>query len=148
MEKPAAQGFHRLLKLGEGEKLGEQLEHQGTVGQFSPDSGQSRRGDSPVIGAGTYADNRSCAVSATGWGEFFIRVGVARMICARIDMKDEGTQEAADAVIAEVGDLGGDGGVIVVDPDGNALFAMNTSGMYRARATSGGVNEVAIYADE
>jgi len=129
------------------------LDSQGNMAAGTSTGGMTgkrwgRIGDAPIIGAGTYADNRSCAVSATGWGEFFIRVGVARIICARIDMKDEGTQEAADAVIAEVGDLGGDGGVIVVDPDGNALFAMNTSGMYRARATSGGVNEVAIYADE
>ena len=129
------------------------LDSQGNMAAGTSTGGMTgkrwgRVGDAPIIGAGTYADNRSCAVSATGWGEFFIRVGVARMICARIDMKGEGKQEAADAVIAEVGDLGGDGGVIVVDPDGNALFAMNTSGMYRARATSGGVNEVAIYADE
>jgi beta-aspartyl-peptidase (threonine type) len=129
------------------------LDSQGNMAAGTSTGGMTgkrwgRVGDAPIIGAGTYADNRSCAVSATGWGEFFIRVGVARMICARIDIKGEGTQEAADAVIAEVGDLGGDGGVIVVDPDGNALFAMNTSGMYRARATSGGVNEVAIYADE
>ena len=107
-----------------------------------------RIGDAPVIGAGTYADNAACAVSATGWGEYFIRVGVARTICLRMQMKGEDAQAASDAVIAEVGELGGDGGVIVVAPNGDAVFSMNTSGMYRGRATSRGANEVAIYADE
>ncbi len=108
----------------------------------------NRIGDSPVIGAGTYADNRSCAVSATGWGEFFIRAGVARTICSRMQMLGEDAQTAADAVIAEVGDMGGDGGVIVVSKDGEAVFSFNTTGMYRGRATSAGVDEVAIYGDE
>ena len=107
-----------------------------------------RIGDAPVIGAGTYADNRSCAVSATGWGEYFIRVGVARTICLRMQMQGMDAQAAADATIAEVGELGGDGGVIVVSPRGEAVFSMNTSGMYRGRATSSGTTETAIYADE
>ena len=127
-----------------------------------------RIGDSPVIGAGTYADDRACAVSATGSGEYFIRVGVAHEICTRLrmagemalDLGDGGkgetqvaltdkiVQRVADAVIAEVGELGGDGGVIVVSKDGAAVFSMNTPGMYRGRATSEGVNEVAIFADE
>lgn len=107
-----------------------------------------RIGDAPIIGAGTYADNASCAVSATGWGEYFIRVGVARTICLRMQMKGEDAQTAADAVIAEVGALGGDGGVIVVAPNGDAAFSMNSAGMYRGRATSSGANEVAIYSDE
>src|SRR3546814_6465384 len=68
-----------------------------------------RIGDSPVIGAGTYAGNRSCAVSATGEGEYFIRVGVARQICNRVQMAGEDVQTAADAVIGEVGALGGEG---------------------------------------
>ncbi len=107
-----------------------------------------RIGDAPVIGAGTYADNRSCAVSATGWGEYFIRVGVAHEICARLRLDGEGAQSIADAVMAEVAELGGDGGVILVTPKGDALFSFNTSGMYRGRATSEGVNEVAIFAGE
>ncbi|MBX7494993.1 isoaspartyl peptidase/L-asparaginase [Qipengyuania sp. 6B39] len=123
-----------------------------------------RIGDAPIIGAGTYADNRACAVSATGWGEFFIRVGVAKEICTRltfrsllrggepfeegVELTDAESQAEVDAVIADVGELGGDGGVIVVTPEGHALFSMNTSGMYRGRKTSEGLNEVAIYADE
>lgn len=107
-----------------------------------------RVGDAPIIGAGTYAENGACAVSATGWGEYFIRVGVARTICARISMKGESAQAAADATLADVKNLGGDGGVIVIGANGDAVFGIEASGMYRGRATSAGVNEVAIYKDE
>lgn len=125
-----------------------------------------RIGDAPVIGAGTYADNRACAVSATGWGEYFIRVGVAAEICSRIRMlrsqqsfvsggeqrewleRQNYAQGIADAVMQEVKELGGDGGVIVVTPEGQALYSFNTTGMYRGRASSDGVNEVAIFGEE
>ncbi len=107
-----------------------------------------RVGDSPLIGAGTYADDRACAVSATGAGEYFIRVGVAHEICARMRMGGDSAQAAADAVMAEVAELGGSGGVIVAAPDGSAVFSFNTPGMYRARASSAGLHEVAIYGDE
>jgi beta-aspartyl-peptidase (threonine type) len=106
-----------------------------------------RIGDAPMIGAGTYADDRACAVSATGAGEYFIRAGVAHEICARMRIGGEGPQTAADAVLAEVKTLGGDGGVIVVTPSGDAVFSFNTTGMYRGRANSGGMNEVAIFSD-
>ncbi|MEL7708758.1 isoaspartyl peptidase/L-asparaginase [Citromicrobium bathyomarinum] len=138
-----------------------------------------RIGDAPVIGAGTYADNRSCAVSATGAGEYFIRVGVAQEICTRLrlawnDLVEEAEEsvprdelgfpeyavhaselwldeddvrQVADEVLAEVKDLGGDGGVIVVSPFGPAVFSFNTPGMYRARETSKGVKEVAIFGE-
>lgn len=105
-----------------------------------------RIGDSPVIGAGNYADDRACAVSATGSGEFFIRAGVAHEICARMRLLGESAQTAADTVIAEVGELGGNGGVIVVAPDGSRpVFSFNTPGMYRGRADSKGLREVAIF---
>lgn len=107
-----------------------------------------RVGDAPIIGAGTYAENGVCAVSATGWGEYFIRVAVARTICARMAMKGESAQAAADATLADVAKLGGDGGVIVVGADGAAVFGIEAGGMYRGRATSDGLNEVAIYKDE
>lgn len=138
-----------------------------------------RIGDAPVIGAGTYADNRSCAVSATGAGEYFIRVGVAQEICTRLRIAwDDLLTEAeasvprdelgfpeyvihaselwleageikavADEVMAEVKELGGDGGVIVVSPFGPAVFSFNTPGMYRGRVTSAGVREVAIFGE-
>ena len=106
-----------------------------------------RIGDSPVIGAGTYADNRSCAVSATGSGEYFIRAVVAKTICDLILLSGMGPMEAADNVMAEVAELGGDGGVIVVGAQGETAFSFNTSGMYRGRADSTGLNEIAIFAD-
>ena len=106
-----------------------------------------RIGDSPLIGAGTYADDRACAVSATGAGEFFIRTSAAHEIGARMRMVGETAQTAADAVIAEIGVLGGNGGVIVVAPDGSTAFAFNTPGMYRARADSAGLREAAIFAE-
>jgi len=107
-----------------------------------------RIGDSPLIGAGTFADDRACAVSATGAGEFFIRVGVAAEICARMRLGGMTLQAAADAVMADVKMLGGSGGVIVVAPNGENGFSFNTPGMYRGRSTSAGIREVAIYGDE
>ena len=105
-----------------------------------------RIGDSPLIGAGTYADDRAAAVSATGAGEYFIRAAVAHEICARI-RHGESARAAADAVIADVGALGGSGGVIVVTPAGEAAWAFNTPGMYRGIAGPEG-RRVALYGDE
>lgn len=108
-----------------------------------------RVGDSPVIGAGTYAQDGVCAVSATGSGEYFIRAAVARTICARVELKGEGVQAAADAVVQkELTALGGDGGVIVAGPKGEVVWSFNTPGMYRARQVAGGAPQIAIYADE
>jgi len=108
----------------------------------------NRIGDSPIIGAGTYADNRACAISATGSGEYFIRLGVAHEICARIRFEGEDVQTAADHVIAELGELGGTGGVIVAAPDGSAAWSYNTEGMYRGTISEDGTKMVAIYGDE
>jgi len=159
------------------------LDQQGNLAAGTSTGGMTgkrwgRVGDAPMIGAGTYADNRACAVSATGWGEYFIRVGVAHEICARLRveraiaglltdarmppassdaMRDDVApgavvspvaQMIADDVMADVAKLGGDGGVILVTPEGHALFSFNTTGMYRGRATSEGVNEVAIFGGE
>ena len=107
-----------------------------------------RIGDSPIIGAGTYADDRACAVSATGAGEFFIREGVAHEICARVRFKREKIVQAADIVMADVKALGGDGGVIVMGPNGEGGWSFNTPGMYRGRISSSKPAEVAIYGDE
>ena len=106
-----------------------------------------RIGDCPVIGGGTYADDRAGAVSATGAGEFFIRAAVAHEICARIRMRGESPQAAADAVMAEVAELGGAGGVILVTPGGEGVYSFTTAGMYRGEASPAG-RSVAIYADE
>lgn len=107
-----------------------------------------RVGDSPLIGAGTYADDRSCAVSATGAGEFFIREGVGHEIGARVRFLGESLQAAADAVLAETRVLGGTGGVIVTGPSGEITWSFTTPGMYRGRASAGGEPLVAIFGDE
>jgi beta-aspartyl-peptidase (threonine type) len=108
-----------------------------------------RVGDSPIIGAGTYADNRSCAVSATGHGEFFIRATVARDVCARVQFTGVSLAEATRQVIKEqLTAMGGDGGVIAVDPQGNLALTFNTSGMYRASIDAEGRLYVAIFGDE
>jgi beta-aspartyl-peptidase (threonine type) len=107
----------------------------------------ARIGDSPLIGCGTYADDRAAAVSATGSGEYFIRAAVAHEICARMRMLGESVQQAADAAIADVGRLGGTGGVIVVTPSGEAGWAFNAAGMYRGMASAEG-RRTAIYGDE
>lgn len=107
-----------------------------------------RIGDSPLIGAGTWADDRSVAISATGSGEDFIRVGAAFEIGARIRLLGEAPAVAAAAVIAELRRLDGDGGVIFVGHDGNCGWSFNTPSMLRAAVSAGGRATIAIYADE
>ncbi len=106
-----------------------------------------RIGDSPVIGAGTYADDRAGAVSATGSGEYFIRAGVGHEICARVRLGGEDIVDAAKAVMAEVTALGGTGGVIVVSPDGRAGWHFTTPGMFRARVSAAAPPVIAMFAD-
>ena len=107
-----------------------------------------RIGDSPIIGAGTYAIDGDCAVSATGTGEYFIRQSAARQVCDRVAWRKESIGEAARDTIAEVGEIGGDGGMIAMDGAGHVAFAMNTDGMYRGTVSSGKAARTAIYADE
>jgi beta-aspartyl-peptidase (threonine type) len=107
-----------------------------------------RVGDSPVIGAGTWADDRACAVSATGSGEYFLRVGAGHEIAARVRIAGEGIDAAARAVLAEIAAMGGTGGVIVAAPDGGLAWSFTTPGMYRARASAAGERVIAIYGDE
>ncbi len=104
-----------------------------------------RIGDTPVIGAGTYADNRAGAVSATGSGEYFIRANVAHEICARVRLGGEDMLTAARAAMADVAALGGSGGVIVVSADGKAGWHFTTPGMFRGRVSSNCEAEVGIY---
>ena len=106
-----------------------------------------RIGDTPIIGAGCYADNRGCAVACTGAGEYFIRLAVAHEICARLRLAGGSAQAAADAVIADVAALGGTGGVIVATPAGEGGYSFNTPGMYRGEASPAG-RSVALYGDE
>lgn len=108
-----------------------------------------RVGDSPIIGAGTYADNRSCAVSATGHGEYFIRATVARDICARMQFQGVSLQQAADAVVMDqLVKMGGTGGIISIDNKGNLALVFNTEGMYRASVDTAGEIQVSIYKDD
>ncbi|MGI9540959.1 MAG: isoaspartyl peptidase/L-asparaginase family protein [Flavobacteriaceae bacterium] len=108
----------------------------------------NRIGDAPIIGAGTYANNATCAISATGWGEFFIRSVVAHDISALMEYKGLSIQEAAHTVIHDkVGVLGGDGGVVGIDSKGNVAMEMNTPGMYRAHMDAEGKLNVKIYKD-
>ena len=107
-----------------------------------------RIGDSPVIGAGTYADNESCAVSATGHGEYFIRYNVAADICARMKYQGLTLNDAANTVVNDVlVKAGGDGGVIAIDAKGNVAMPFNSAGMYRASIDINGEVKVAIYKD-
>lgn len=155
----------QLEKLKAGNLSAADIDHKyGTVGAVALDAkgnvaaGTStggltgkrwgRIGDSPIIGAGTYADNRACGVSATGDGEYFIRLGVAHEICARMRIAGESPQQAADHVIKEIGLLGGEGGVIVAAPSGDAAFSFNSEGMYRGMAKANGTKIISIYRDE
>ncbi len=107
-----------------------------------------RIGDAPIIGAGTYANNNTCAVSSTGWGEFFIRAMVAHDISALMEYKGLSLAEAARIVIHEkVGGLGGDGGIVAVDKNGNMVMEFNTAGMYRAAMNDKGELDIKIYKD-
>lgn len=140
------------------------LRHFGTVGAVARDSqgrlaaGTStggmtdkrygRVGDSPVIGAGTYA-NASCAVSGTGWGEYYLRVSAARDICMRMDREGQSASKAGDAVIIdEIPAMGGDGGAIVLGRDGEVALPFNTQGMFRGWIGADGVPHVAIYRED
>ncbi len=145
--------FRQLLKVQEKGEHALLLDHDGdhrfgTVGAVVLDAkgdlaaGTStggltnkawgRIGDSPIIGAGTYASNRSCAVSGTGQGEYFMRLTIARDICALVEYRGLSLQEAADEMVQRrLKELGGGGGVIALGRDGTIVFSFNTEGMYR-----------------
>ena len=108
-----------------------------------------RIGDSPVIGAGTWADDRTCAISATGWGEYFIRTAVAHDIHGRMLHGSADLQTAADATIQEeMGALGGDGGIVGIDAKGQPVFSMNTTGMFRGALQAGGQPWTGLFATD
>jgi beta-aspartyl-peptidase (threonine type) len=106
----------------------------------------NRIGDSPIIGAGTYADNRSCAVSATGHGEVFIRAAVAHDICSRMRFGGRTLREAVrEVVLEELPALRGEGGVIAIDAQGEIAVEFNSEGMFRASRRAGEEARIAIY---
>ena len=129
------------------------LDAQGRLAAATSTGGMTNKrwgriGDAPVIGAGTYADAR-CAVSATGWGEFYIRTVAARSICARVAWKKESVAAAAQAVVMDdVPALGGDGGVIALDAHGNFAMPFNTEGMFRGWIDRDGKAHVAMLKGE
>jgi len=151
--------LHRLL-AGATEKEND-LVAFGTVGAVALDSDGNvaaatstggmtgkrwgRVGDSPIIGAGTYANNASCAVSATGHGEYFIRSVVAHDICAQMEYLKLPLSQATSNVLAKMKALGGNGGVIAIDTRGEVVLDFNSEGMFRGQRTSAGKNEVALY---
>lgn len=106
-----------------------------------------RIGDSPLIGAGTYADNRSAAVSATGSGEYFIRAVAAHQLVERMRLAGAPLQQALDETLADIASLGGEGGLIAVSHAGETAWGFTTPGMYRGRADAGG-RTLALYSDD
>ena len=150
------------IRSGETGLSGHTISHVGTVGAVALDdfghlaaatstggmTGKrfQRIGDSPIIGAGTYADDRSCAVSATGHGEVFIRAAVAHEICARMRFGGRAVAEAVREVIfTELPALDGEGGVIAIDARGEIAMEFNSEGMFRASRKAGEETQVAIY---
>ena len=130
------------------------LDREGNLAAGTSTGGTSgkrsgRVGDTPIIGAGTYASNASCAVSGTGVGEYFIRFTVAREICALVQYRGMSVQAAADELVRKrLPAVKGDGGVIVLGPDGRMAWSFNTPGMYRARMEEGGKAQVSIFKEE
>ena len=126
------------------------LDKQGNLAAGTSTGGMTlkrwgRIGDSPIIGAGTYADNNTCAVSCTGHGEYFIRLGVARDISARMEYKKLPLQEAAKETLDKLSRIEGTGGFVAVDQEGNPVMPFNTSGMFRGYLKSNGEKQVAIF---
>jgi L-asparaginase / beta-aspartyl-peptidase len=162
-----AERWRQLERIRSGDKSLSALtiSHVGTVGAVALDShgrlaaatstgGMTgkrfrRIGDSPIIGAGTYADDRSCAVSATGHGEMFIRAGVAHDICARMRFGGATLSAAVHAVVhEELKALEGEGGVIAIDQRGEIVLDFNSEGMFRASRRLGEKTRIAIYREE
>ena len=129
------------------------LDVQGNLAAATSTGGMSNKkygrvGDVPIIGAGTYANNATCAISCTGWGEFFIRLVVAKSVSDLMEYKNLSLQKAAEEMIMKkVPQLGGDGGLIAVDKKGNIAMPFNTAGMYRGYIRSDGKAVVKIYKD-
>ncbi len=126
------------------------IDKDGNISAATSTGGRSNKlpgrvGDSPIIGAGTWAQNNLCGVSGTGHGEYFMRFNVAREICAGIDYLGLTADQASNQVINELSEMGIEGGVIVMDKDGSASMIFNTDGMARAYKNSNGDEIVTIY---
>ncbi len=129
------------------------LDQHGNIAAATSTGGMTNKkfgrvGDSPMIGAGNYANNKTCAVSCTGSGEYFIRGVVAYDVSCLIEHKNMPLHEACEEVIQKrLLNIGGDGGLIAIDTKGNISLSFNTEGMYRGQKSSNGTNEVLIYKD-
>lgn len=126
------------------------LDKQGNLAAGTSTGGMTNKrygriGDSPIIGAGTYANNATAGISCTGWGEFFIKSVVAYDLSAMMEYKGLSVTDAAQAALAKMQKLGGDGGLIALDRQGNVTMPFNTEGMYRGTVTAEGKIEVLIY---
>ncbi|HWW37832.1 isoaspartyl peptidase/L-asparaginase [Pedobacter sp.] len=126
------------------------LDHMGNLAAGTSTGGMTNKkygrvGDSPIIGAGTYANNETAGISCTGWGEFYIRNVVAHDISAMMEYKKMSVSDASKAVLDKVGKMGGDGGLIAMDRKGNVAMPFNTEGMYRGTVTAEGKIEIQIY---
>jgi beta-aspartyl-peptidase (threonine type) len=126
------------------------LDHAGNLAAATSTGGNTNKwpgriGDTPIIGAGTYANNQTCAVSATGDGEFFMRAVVGHDLSALMEYRAMNLADAAQAVIDKVAALGGTGGLIAIDRAGNVALPFNTTGMYRGSIDVEGNNSIAIY---
>lgn len=130
------------------------LDRDGNVSAGTSTGGRTNKrygriGDSPIIGAGTYASNGSCAVSATGHGEYFMRWTVARDICARVEFAGESLEDASRQLLIDtLLPRGGTGGIVALDPSGNVIFVMTTANLKRGVMSSAAPVKVAIYSDE
>ena len=142
------------MKSDEQEKYGTvgcvALDRFGNIAAGTSTGGMSNKrwgriGDVPIIGAGTYANNKTCAVSATGTGEYFIRSAVAHDISAMMEYKGFSLDKASRTAIKKMGKLGGSGGVVCIDAKGNIAMPFNTKGMYRGYIKSNGKPKVYIY---
>lgn len=126
------------------------LDKQGNLAAGTSTGGMTdkkygRIGDSPIIGAGTYANNKTVAVSCTGWGEFYIRCVVAYDLSALMEYKDMSVNDAAKTVLDKLAKLGGNGGLIALDKNGNMTMPFNTEGMFRGAVTKDGKIEIYMY---
>ena len=130
------------------------LDREGNIAAGTSTGGMTNKrwkriGDTPIIGAGTYADNNSCGVSATGHGEYFIRASVAYSICARMEFQGISLKQATEAVIMQkLVKMGGAGGIVSLDKDGNIAMTFNTEGMYRGYAKGAAEPQTFIYKNE
>ncbi|OWK73934.1 beta-aspartyl-peptidase [Flavobacteriaceae bacterium JJC] len=125
------------------------LDRKGNIAAGTSTGGMTNKkygriGDAPIIGAGTYA-NTQVGISGTGWGEFFIRATAARTVAAKMEYLNKDLKTAAQETIDEIEKMGGDGGLIALDKDGNIAMPFNTAGMYRGAVSENGEIEVEIY---